>query len=162
MADTLGTMVGSILIPILIFVVGLTFIKDKKSVAKTLVALAIVVATGGLVIHQFNPIMTYQEASVVIDESMMKDYGHGVKAVDPVKVRIAEQKNKDKEGWTVDVGRNIARTGLELAVIIAMIVTLAVISTKNAKQSKASRGSSNKKSSKKAKTEPKDNFDDGL
>lgn len=162
MADTLGTMVGSILIPVLIFVVGLTFIKDKKSVAKALIVLSVVVATGGLIAHQFNPIMTYQETSVVIDDSMMKDYGHGVKAVDPVKVKIAQQKNKDKEGWVVDVGRNIARTGLELAVIVAMLVTLAVISTKNTKQSKTSRSSSSKKSSNKAKAKSKDDFDDGL
>ena len=57
MADFLGTAVGSIVIPALVFAVGLTFKKDNLTIAKVFIISAVCWTITTIVVDQFNPIM---------------------------------------------------------------------------------------------------------
>ena len=163
MPGFLGTAVGSILIPALVFMVGLTYAKDKKKVAKTLILIAISWTVIVLIVDLANPVMTYQEPSVTIDESMMRDYGHGVTAVDPVKVKIAQQRAEASGKYVVDGAANSARIVPKLVLIVAMLITLAIISAKKPTAStKKTSSQTKRKSSGKSKSKKENDFDDGL
>lgn len=162
MSGFLGTAVGSILIPALLFMVGLTFVKDKKVVAKTLILVAASWTVVALIADLINPVTTYQEPSITIDEGMMKDYGHGVTAVDPVKVEIAQRRAAANGKYVVDAGQNIARIAPKLLLIIVMLVTFAVISAKKTTTSKRSGGRTKSKTNRKPKSKKHEDYDDGL
>ena len=160
--EVFGSIVGSILIPALIFIVGLTYKKEKDNVARLLIIGAIVYTTITLVVNIFNPAMTYYEPSVTVDDSMMKDYGHGVTAPDPVKVRIAQRKSEKEAKWVVDTGKNAARIVPKILLIIVMAIVLAAIPKEQPKKAHKKAKTKVKPSSKKGTRKSKDDFDDGL
>ena len=55
MLEFLGTTFGSLLIPALIFMVGLTFVKDNKAMAKRLILVAIGWTVVALIVDGNNP-----------------------------------------------------------------------------------------------------------
>lgn len=104
--------------------------------------------------------MKYEEPPVILDESLMKDYGHGVKAPDPVKVRVQMQKNAQQGKWVVDGTETAIRIIPEVVLVVIMVIVLATMpmcttSRKSSKSKRKKARTTNKKS-----THKDDYYDD--